>query len=118
MSDPVSQFEFLCPADQLVVDQFIELETRLDDQPCWLVATRRPDGPRAWLNVCPHAGRPLNWAPNQFIRDDQGQLVCAAHGAVFETDGGQCVAGPCQGASLKAVEVIEEDGQILRRVNG
>ncbi|MCM2355602.1 MAG: Rieske (2Fe-2S) protein, partial [Arenimonas sp.] len=65
---------------------------------------RAGDSLRAWLNICPHAGRRLDWAPGKFLVD-QGRLVCAAHGASFELGAGVCVAGPCRGASLTAVAV-------------
>ena len=57
-----------------------------------------------WLNICPHAGRRLDYAPGQFLLD-QGRLVCAAHGASFELEQGVCVAGPCRGASLVPLAV-------------
>jgi nitrite reductase/ring-hydroxylating ferredoxin subunit len=110
---PLDRPEFLCRSDRLQEGQYCELETRIDGQRSWLVATRYHGQPRAWLNVCPHQGRPLNWAPNQFLADPQGRLVCAAHGAVFEPDRGQCVSGPCQNALLRAVEIEERGEEIL-----
>jgi nitrite reductase/ring-hydroxylating ferredoxin subunit len=77
-----------------------------------LILHRRGDTVRAWLNVCPHAGRRLDWAPGKFLVSKEGLLVCAAHGASFELDRGECVAGPCRGASLRAVEVAIGDGQV------
>ena len=66
----------------------------------------------AWLNVCPHAGRRLDYAPGRFLID-RGLLVCASHGASFELDQGRCVAGPCKGASLRALAVtITDEGLI------
>lgn len=53
----------------------------------------------AFHNICPHAGRRLDWAPGKFLVD-QGRLVCAAHGAAFELGSGVCVSGPCKGATL------------------
>lgn len=67
---------------------------------------------RAWLNVCPHAGRRLDWAPGKFILSKDGLLVCAVHGASFETAGGLCTAGPCRGESLRAVDVVVRDGAV------
>ena len=66
---------------------------------------------RAWLNICPHAGRRLDYAPGKFLMQD-GDLVCAAHGATFRLDNGECVAGPCRGASLKAVPVKWQDDAV------
>nr|WP_022970969.1 Rieske (2Fe-2S) protein [Xanthomonas maliensis] len=68
---------------------------------------------RAWLNVCPHAGRRLDWAPGQFLQTQEGHLVCAAHGASFELEQGQCVGGPCRGQALLAVPVRLDGEQVL-----
>ena len=67
---------------------------------------------RAWINVCPHAGRRLDWAPGRFLASKDGLLVCAVHGASFETRGGVCEAGPCRGESLRAVAVEVRDGAV------
>jgi len=66
---------------------------------------------QAYLNICPHAGRRLDYAPGKFLMQD-GDLVCAAHGATFRMDNGQCVAGPCRGASLRSVPVQLLEGQV------
>ncbi len=70
-------------------------------------------GLRAWLNVCPHEGRRLDYAPGKFLID-QGRLVCAAHGATFRLADGACVAGPCRGSSLRAVPVVADDQGRIR----
>lgn len=77
-----------------------------------LVLYRDRDHVRAWLNVCPHAGRRLDWAPGQFLKSRDGLLVCAAHGAGFELQRGECVSGPCRGQSLRAVAVEVRDGAV------
>jgi len=77
-----------------------------------LVVYRSGEAVRAWLNVCPHAGRRLDWAPGQFLKSREGQLVCAAHGAAFELEQGGCVAGPCRGDRLRPVAVEVRDGQV------
>ncbi|MFT3791673.1 MAG: Rieske 2Fe-2S domain-containing protein [Rudaea sp.] len=69
-----------------------------------LMLTRCGAAVRAYRNVCPHAGRRLDWAPNQFLIED-GHVICTAHGAMFRLDSGECVSGPCRGASLAAVPV-------------
>ena len=67
---------------------------------------------RAWLNVCPHAGRRLDWAPGKFLLSKEGMLVCAAHGASFDLASGDCVAGPCRGERLREVPVHCVDGDV------
>jgi len=81
-----------------------ERELMVDGELQSVVLRRQGDRLQAWLNICPHAGRRLDWAPGRFLVD-QGRLVCAAHGASFELDKGLCVAGPCKGASLVPVAV-------------
>jgi len=87
------------------------VETVVDGDPESLILHRDGDAVRAWLNICPHAGRRLDWSPGQFLKSGDGLLVCAAHGASFELAAGQCVAGPCRGESLRPVPVVlREDG--------
>jgi nitrite reductase/ring-hydroxylating ferredoxin subunit len=81
-----------------------ERELMVDGELQSLILRRHGEHLQAWLNICPHAGRRLDWAPGKFLVD-QGRLVCAAHGASFELEQGVCVAGPCKGASLVRVGV-------------
>ena len=67
----------------------------------------------AYVNRCPHAWTELDWNPGEFFDQTGLHLVCSTHGAMFEPSSGYCVAGPCRGASLDALEVLERDGQIL-----
>ena len=91
---------------------FAEVEAMIDGDAESLVLYRLGDEVRAWLNVCPHAGRRLDWAPGQFLKSKDGHLVCAAHGASFELDRGDCVAGPWRGDALRAVQVQVRDGEV------
>jgi nitrite reductase/ring-hydroxylating ferredoxin subunit len=66
----------------------------------------------AWLNVCPHQGRRLDYAPGKFLID-KGRLVCSAHGAIFRLEDGHCVAGPCRGSALREIPVrVSQDGVV------
>jgi len=86
-----------------------ETEALVDGIEESLILVREGARVAAFLNVCPHAGRRLDWSPGQFLID-QGKLVCAVHGASFERMTGVCVAGPCRGSALRAVAVVEHDG--------
>lgn len=90
--------------------QIVVVNTNIDGENEAILLYRDQDEIHAWLNICPHAGRRLDYAPGKFLMQD-GDLVCAAHGATFRLDNGECVAGPCRGASLKAVPVqwLDED---------
>jgi nitrite reductase/ring-hydroxylating ferredoxin subunit len=89
----------------------VEVEGTVEGDAESLILHRDGDRVRGWFNVCPHAGRRLDWAPGKFLRSE-GLLVCAAHGASFELAGGECVAGPCRGAALRAVAVEVRDGGV------
>jgi nitrite reductase/ring-hydroxylating ferredoxin subunit len=78
-----------------------------------LLLVRQGQQVRGWLNVCPHAGRRLDWAPGKFLLTRTGALVCAAHGATFELQDGQCLSGPCRGQCLQAVALQVRDGQVV-----
>ena len=96
---------------------FAEVEAVIDDGDAEsLLLYREGAQVRAWLNICPHAGRRLDWAPGQFLKSKEGLLVCAAHGASFELAHGECVAGPCRGETLRAVLVdIRDEWVVLGR---
>jgi len=103
----------LLEVDRIPAGGFAEAEAVVDGEAESLILHRDADGAvRAWLNVCPHAGRRLDWAPGQFLASKEGLLVCAVHGASFETAGGVCEAGPCRGEALRAVAVEIRDGTV------
>ncbi|WP_395373578.1 Rieske (2Fe-2S) protein [Marinicella sp. W31] len=70
----------------------------------------------AYLNVCPHQGRRLEYAKNQFLETPDGLLVCPAHGATFRTHDGFCTGGPCMGQSLKKLAAVIEDKYVFIEV--
>ena len=102
----------LVALDQIEDGGLLEVEGTVAGDAESLVLHREGDRVRGWFNVCPHAGRRLDWAPGKFLRSE-GLLVCAAHGASFELAGGECVAGPCRGASLRAVALEVRDGDVF-----
>lgn len=98
--------------DRFGEDGFAEVEAVVDGDAESLLLFRDGGQVRAWFNVCPHAGRRLDWAPGRFLRSKTGNLICAAHGAAFELTRGECVSGPCRGQSLRAVPVEVRDGAV------
>lgn len=67
----------------------------------------------AYVNRCPHIGLTLDWVNNQFFTVDSRYLMCANHGAVFEPSTGECIWGPCAGASLEDVPLRIEEGKVF-----
>lgn len=98
--------------DDLPDGGLLEVEAEVDGSAESLILHRDGDTVRAWLNICPHAGRRLDWAPGKFLQSKDGLLVCAAHGASFELREGACVAGPCRGDALRKVPIIILNGSV------
>ena len=90
----------------------VAVEAVIDGEMAAIIVHRQDQLISAWLNVCPHQGRRLDYAPGKFLID-KGRLVCAAHGAMFRLDDGECVAGPCRGSGLRGVAVrVADDGAL------
>lgn len=73
-----------------------------------LFAVRRGGQVYAYFNRCPHRGVGLEWQPDQFLDPSNSLIQCATHGALFLIEDGECVAGPCAGQSLTAIECRED----------
>jgi len=83
------------------------------DGVCYAAFAVRHEGVAyAYLNRCAHIGVELDWQPGQFFDAQGALLICSTHGALYDPRNGKCVAGPCKGASLAAVELSETDGFI------
>ena len=67
----------------------------------------------AYENSCPHTGGPLDWTPDRFIDQESGHILCATHGALFQLETGQCLAGPCAGDWLRALRVSVDGEDIV-----
>ncbi len=57
----------------------------------------------AYLNRCRHIALTLDWVDNRFFTEDGRHIICANHGATYEPKTGECIWGPCLGASLQPV---------------
>ena len=105
--------EFLCRLDAIPDGGVLGIDPP-DPEGEPLLLARQGNSVRAWLNICPHAGRRMDYAPGLFlVKDDK--LTCAVHGAVFALrESGLCVEGSCRGQSLVAVRVQVRDGVVTR----
>jgi nitrite reductase/ring-hydroxylating ferredoxin subunit len=66
----------------------------------------------AYVNRCAHVPTEMDWQEGQFLDMDKRFILCSVHGAAYEPSNGQCIAGPCVGARLKAIRVQEAGGQV------
>ena len=101
----------LCRLDDIPDGEAIAVDVALRDGEENLIVLRRGDAVRAYLNICPHAGRRLDWAPGKFLLKND-VLICAAHGASFQAGDGLCIGGPCRGEHLRSVTVDVIDGEV------
>ena len=78
-----------------------------------ILIARRGQRVFGYLNACPHAGSPLDWAPDRFVSADGRFLQCHTHGALFRFEDGRCLAGPCRGERLTPVALaVDRHGQV------
>ncbi len=99
--------------EQLSEGLVSEIELTIAGELESVIVLREAARVQAWLNVCPHAGRRLDYAPGEFLRTPDGLLMCAVHGATFDLADGRCVGGPCIGASLTPVQLEVDEAGVL-----
>ena len=75
-----------------------------------IVLLRQGDRVFGYHNECPHQGRNLDYVPGKFLIRN-GSIICAAHGATFAVDSGNCLAGPCRSGLLR-VPLEVESGEV------
>jgi nitrite reductase/ring-hydroxylating ferredoxin subunit len=66
---------------------------------------------KAYINVCPHQGRPLCLPSGKTLISEGRYVVCPFHAASFDIETGACAGGPAGKAGLKPIAVTVEDGQ-------
>ena len=112
MPEPESVSSSLIKLAELEDGAITAINVEIDGEMESIIVRRFGEKISAWLNVCPHARRRLDYAPGKFLLSN-GQLVCAAHGATFDLSAGLCVSGPCRGASLRAVSArLDDNGHL------
>lgn len=78
-----------------------------------VLVVRSGETVRAWVNACPHQGRPLCLPSGRTLVSEGQFIVCPFHGASFEVETGQCVGGPAGKSALKPIPVAVRDGKVI-----
>ena len=73
------------------------------ERPAFVI--RRRGRFHAYLNVCRHQSRELDFGDAHFFDEAADALVCCHHGARYDPQSGVCTAGPCAGAKLTALRL-------------
>lgn len=116
-----NQWQTVCQGTELAPGKFVEFQIeQVDPDPDTLPLTGFLflDGPtvRAYINKCPHMGIELNWMPGRFMDTEKLFIQCSTHGALFKPGSGECIAGPCQGDALAALDVRINSGVVQIRL--
>ena len=82
---------------------------------CAVIVLRRGGKLSGFQDSCPHyaGGTPMAWRSDAYL-NRSGQIVCHAHGAVFDPETGVCILGPCLGRRLTRVPLhIDAQGNVM-----
>ena len=104
---------FICRSDDLISGgRGVRFAVRRHGEAVPAFVIRFEGMAHAYLNRCSHRSLELDWIEGE-IFDAFGQhLLCATHGAHYAPGSGQCVGGPCAGAALVKLAVVEQDGAV------
>jgi nitrite reductase/ring-hydroxylating ferredoxin subunit len=102
----------LCKTDEISDPGSKSFEVRHGRKNISLFVVHKDGAFKAYINSCPHTGANLDWQEDQFLDMDNMFIQCSTHDALFEIDTGACIAGPCIGDNLDAIDLVIEDGQI------
>lgn len=98
---------------ELEPSKWYEFTLQMDQKLVSIMLKKEDSGYLAYENLCPHQGRRLDYIQGEFLLDDDAQIICPAHGAVFAPQSGECMSGPCKGQSLKPVELQIENDEVF-----
>jgi nitrite reductase/ring-hydroxylating ferredoxin subunit len=66
----------------------------------------------AYENRCRHHPVHLDFDTGRFFTPAGGHFICQTHNAFYEPLTGLCVRGPCEGESLKRLDIQVIDGDV------
>ncbi len=107
----LEQLQLLCQLAQIPDGGAAAVDAMLADGEESVILLRHGEHVSGYLNICPHAGNRLDYAPGKFLLKND-TLICAVHGAVFKQSDGLCTGGPCRGQQLRVVPLRVIDGKV------
>jgi nitrite reductase/ring-hydroxylating ferredoxin subunit len=108
-ADAIEGGVFLCASSDLVDGgKGVRFPVTAGGEDRTAFAIRYGNDAHAYLNRCAHVPMELDWNPGEFFESGGLYLMCATHGALYEPDTGRCAGGPCRGARLHKLRVVEQ----------
>lgn len=116
-ADAADAIRFVCASHQLKErGQGVRFTIPSGDTELNAFVVRHRGQVHGYVNRCPHFPEDdvnLDKPDGKFF-DRMGRfLECRRHSALFDPANGECVRGPCRGASLTPLQVAEEAGVVL-----
>ncbi|TWG85478.1 nitrite reductase/ring-hydroxylating ferredoxin subunit [Cupriavidus gilardii J11] len=104
----------ICAADELAEGgRGVRFVVDVGGRQVGAFAVRYEGQAHGYLNQCAHVPMELDWQEGHFFESSGLYLMCATHGAIYSPDSGLCVGGPCRGASLAKLRIVERDGAVF-----
>jgi nitrite reductase/ring-hydroxylating ferredoxin subunit len=92
--------------------RFLAIDAQGAESPAFVI--RHRGKVHGFINRCAHIQVELDWQEGQFFDDEQRYLICATHGALYQPDTGECIAGPCKNGKLEKLAITEDgDGVFI-----
>jgi nitrite reductase/ring-hydroxylating ferredoxin subunit len=100
----------IAPSKELKEGRSLKFEIPREDRVTEAFVVKKEGKFYSYLNLCRHWTTGLDFDDNEFFSEDKAFLVCKNHGALYEPKTGLCQGGPCNGAGLYPVPLIEKEG--------
>lgn len=116
-SSAADERHFVCPSEQIQSrGDGYTFDIGRDGEPVNAFIIRFRGELHGYVNRCPHIPEDtvnLDKPDGKFF-DRMGKLLqCRRHSALFDPASGVCVRGPCRGASLTKIDIIERAGSVF-----
>jgi len=104
---------FLCSSEALANGKHLKFAVTFEDHPDECLLVRFEGKAYAYINRCVHMPRMLD-CQQDLVFDHSGRFLrCSMHGIVFTPETGTSVSTMCEGEQLRAIELSEENGQVI-----
>ncbi|MEE3000664.1 MAG: Rieske 2Fe-2S domain-containing protein [Pseudomonadota bacterium] len=108
-----SNLNKICNLDDVKDGNSLGLSATINGITKKLIVLKDKNNVFVYVNSCPHIGTPLDLRPGQFLSHDKKNIICSTHGALFQTNTGLCIFGPCKGQYLEGIPICIKNDKIF-----